>query len=90
MGGARGGRQGNRTEAPINLQAEVVVVHDRELHRRQVRAIREFLLSLAARAGDSATSDDGVGAAATVASLRSRRMVLKGSRRRAGLGRLLG
>jgi hypothetical protein len=49
-------RQGIRQNGPISLQAEVVVVHDPELHRRQVRAIRTFLLSLANRVDDDATS----------------------------------
>jgi len=38
-----------------------VVVHDPELHRRQVRAIRKFLLSLVTRVGDTAASDADVG-----------------------------
>jgi hypothetical protein len=52
----------DRKEAPISLRAEVVVVRDSELHRRQVRAIRNFLLALATSVGDAATSDAGVGA----------------------------
>lgn len=44
---------GDRNEAPISLQGEVVVVDDPELHQRQVRAIRSFLLSLATRVGDA-------------------------------------
>jgi hypothetical protein len=61
MGEAKGRRQGNRKEAPIRLRAEVVVVRDPELHRRQVRAIRN-LLALATRVGEVATSDTDVGA----------------------------
>lgn len=39
-----------------------MVVRDPELHRRQVRAIRNFLLALATRVGEVATSDTDVGA----------------------------
>jgi predicted transcriptional regulator len=60
MGEAQGRRQGNRKKAPISLRAEVVVVRDPELHRRQVRAIRSFLLALATRVGEVATSDTDV------------------------------
>ena len=62
MGEAGGKRQGNRKEAPISLRAEVVVVHDSGLHRRQMKAITTFLLSLATHVGESATSDADVGA----------------------------
>ena len=62
MGKAQGRRQGNRKEAPIRLRAEVMVVRDPGLHRRQVRAIRNFLLSLGTRVGEVATSDADVGA----------------------------
>jgi hypothetical protein len=62
MGGARGRPQGNRKEAPLSVQVEIVVVHDPEVRRRQVKGIRSFLHSVAARVGDPATSDGGVGA----------------------------
>lgn len=62
MGGAHGRRHGERPGEPITLQAEVAVVHDAQLYRRQVKAIRNFLLSLAAQVGEPATSDAHVGA----------------------------
>lgn len=48
MGGARGRRQANRNGARLSLQAEVLVVHDPELRRRQLTAIRYFLVALGA------------------------------------------
>lgn len=70
MGGARGRRQANRNEARLSLQGEVLVVHDPELRRRQLTAIRNFLVTLGSRVGESPTSDVGVGGeAARVAGL---------------------
>ena len=54
-------RQRNRSGAPIGLRVEVVVVNDPEFRRRQLRAIRNFLITLASRVGESPTSDVGVG-----------------------------
>lgn len=53
MDGARQMRQGKGPRAPIRLRAEVLVVHDPELHRRQVEAISNLLLSLASGLGVS-------------------------------------
>jgi hypothetical protein len=61
MGGARSKRHGNRSEGPISLRAEILVTHDPRVRERQVNAIRNFLLALSARLGDSATSDTRVG-----------------------------
>jgi len=70
MGGARGRRQANRNGARLSLQAEVLVVHDPELRRRQLTAIRNFLVTLGSRVSGSPTSDVGVGGgAARVAGL---------------------
>jgi hypothetical protein len=65
MGGARSKRLGNRLEGPISLRAEILVTHDPRVRERQVNAIRNFLLALSARLGDSATSDTRVGAQPT-------------------------
>jgi len=64
MGGARGRRQANRNEARRSLQAEVLVVHDPELRRRQLTAIRNLLVTLGSRVGEPPTSDVGVGGGA--------------------------
>lgn len=47
-----GRRWKRRPGVPIGLRAEVEVVHDPELARRQVRALRNFLLAVRSRAGD--------------------------------------
>jgi predicted transcriptional regulator len=65
MGGARSKRHGNRSEGRISLRAEILVTHDPRVRERQVNAIRNFLLALSARLGDSATSDTRVGAQQT-------------------------
>jgi predicted transcriptional regulator len=61
MGGARSRRHGSRSEGPISLHAEILVVHDPKVRERQVKAIRNFLLSLSARVGEPTTSDTAVG-----------------------------
>lgn len=70
MGGEGKTRRRNRSGPPIRRQVEVVVVNDAELRRRQLRAIRNSLITLASRGGEPPTSDVGVGGgAARVAGL---------------------
>jgi hypothetical protein len=64
MGGARERGQATRNQARLSLQAEVLVVHGPELRRRQLTAIRNFLVTLGSRVGESPTSDVGVGGGA--------------------------
>jgi predicted transcriptional regulator len=49
----RGARQKKHPGVPISLRAEVEVVNDPELARHQVRALRNFLLALSSRVGES-------------------------------------
>jgi hypothetical protein len=61
MGGEGKSQRRSRSAVPIGLHVEVVVVDDPALRRRQLKAIRNFLVTLAGRVGDSGTSDVRVG-----------------------------
>jgi hypothetical protein len=86
MGGALSKRHGNRSEGRISLRAEILVTHDPRVREHKVNAIRNFLLALSARLGDSATSDTRVGAQPTDRWAGGPRGPTRSRRRARGLG----